>query len=159
MKLRWRHDWIWPGLCVLGLLLVAAVGPAGAQGGDGGQTIRGFEVPEFDRDNRLRSMLFGEFARLLPTGVVDITKMRIDFFNDQREVEMRLTADTCLYDRTTSNAESDGRVRMARANMIVTGEGFNWNAEDGVFQIFDDAKVVLSGVGRLVDRATKGENL
>ena len=158
MKGRWGYDWIWPGLCVLGLW-VAAVVPAGAQASAGVQTIRGFEVPEFDRNNILRSMLYGELARLLPSGVVDITGMRIDFYNDQREVEMRLTADTCRYERATGNAESDGRVRMARDNMIVTGEGFTWNTEDGVFQIFDDAKVVLSGVGRLVDRATGGEDL
>jgi hypothetical protein len=64
-----------------------------------------------------------------------------------------------MYDRTTNNAESDGRVRMARENMIVTGEGFSWNADDGLFRIFNDAKVVLSGVGRLVDRASEGEDL
>ncbi len=109
------------------------------------QVIRGFEVPEFDRENRLRSKLFGEFARILPSGLVDITSMRIDFYNDDREVEMRVSAETCVYDRITRSAESDTRVRIARPNMIISGQGFKWNAEDGQFEIHDDAKVVLKG--------------
>lgn len=134
------------GLAFLSLLF--AEGRAQAQPGATYQTIRGFEVPEFDRENRLKSKLFGEFARILPSGLVDITKMRIDFFDTDREVNMRVTADTCLYDRVTRNAESDTRVRIARQRMIITGEGFRWNAENGQFEIHEDAKVVLKGALR-----------
>ena len=107
------------------------------------QTIQGFEVPEFDRENRLRSMLFGDFARLLPSGLVDITNMRIDFYDDDRQVEMRVTADTCKYDRNSRDAKSDSHIRIARENMIITGRGFVWNAEEGQFEIHNEAKVVL----------------
>ncbi len=116
------------------------------------QTIRGFEVPEFDRDNRLRSRLFGDFARIMPNGLVDITGMRIDFYDDDRRVEMRITAETCMYDRVSRNAESDTRVRIARENMIITGEGFKWEAGDGRFEIHDDARVVLKGALRSVEQ-------
>lgn len=132
---------------VLALVCVLWVGAYGLRAQPSGdyQVIRGFEVPEFDRDNRLRSKLFGELARILPSGLVDITSMRIDFFNDDREVEMRVTAETCLYDRVTRSAESETRVRIARPNMIISGQGFTWNAEDGKFEIHDDARVVLKG--------------
>lgn len=135
------------GMAIWGVGSFSDAQPAGDY-----QTIRGFEVPEFDRDNRLRSKLFGDFARILPSGLVDITNMRIEFFDDDRRVEMRVHAETCLYDRVTRNAESDTRVRIARENMIITGEGFTWNAEEGQFDIYEDAKVVLKGALRSVEK-------
>lgn len=134
-----------------GILVLFLVLPLMAQMREGDQFIRGFEVPEFDRDNRLRSKLFGELARLLPSGLVDITKMRIDFFDDNREVEMRVTADTCLYDRNTRDASSDTAIRIARENMIITGVGFHFQAAEGRFEIHDQAKVVLKDPKRVME--------
>ncbi len=125
---------------------------APAQQGGGQQTISGFEVPEFDQDNRLRSRLFGDFARILPSGLVDITRMRIDFYDDDREVEMRITAASCLYDRSSRNATGESSVRIARENMIITGQGFTWLANEGKFEIHDDAKVVLQGALRSAEQ-------
>lgn len=122
--------------------LLVLVGMARAQPQDA-QSIRGFEVPEFDRENRLQSMLYGELARLLPSGMVDITDMRIEFYDDDRVVEMLVTAETCLYDRNTRSAESDAEVRIARDNIIITGRGFNWQPDEEQFQIHNEAKVVL----------------
>lgn len=107
------------------------------------QTIRGFEVPEFDRENRLQSRLFGELARLLPSGMVDITGLRVEFYDDNREVEMTVSAETCLYDRNTRGASSDADIRIARDNMVITGRGFVWDAEEERFEIHEDAKVVF----------------
>ncbi len=107
------------------------------------QTIRGFEVPEFDRENRLQSRLSGELARLMPNGKVDITGLRVEFYDDERQVEMVVTAETCLYDQTTRNASSDAHIRIARDNMVITGRGFVWEAEEERFEIHDEAKVVF----------------
>lgn len=115
------------------------------------QTIRGFEVPEFDRENRLQSRLFGDFARILPSGMVDITGMRIDFYDENREVEMRVTAEQCLYDRDTRHASSDTRIRIARENMIITGKGFVWDAEEERFEIHEDVKVVFRELHRVFE--------
>ncbi len=125
---------LWGGLWAL-------VPPAASQADI--QTIRDFEVPEFDRDNRLRYRLFGDFARILPTGAVDITGMRVDFYDPDRQVEMRVTATQCVYDRHERSARSDEHIRIARENMIITGKGFRWNADDGRFEIYEEAKVVF----------------
>ncbi len=107
------------------------------------QTIRDFRVPEFDRDNRLRSKLFGEFARLLPSGLIDITGMRIDFFDDERNVEMRVLAETCIYDRSEGSARSDSAIRIMRQDLRIEGTGFEWEPQSGRFHIHEDAKVVF----------------
>lgn len=145
----------WIAVALLALAMPPLSG--GVYAGGEIQTIRGFEMPEFDRDNRLRSRLMGELARIMPSGQVDIEKMRIDFYDDNREVEMQVTAETCLYDRQSRNAESDTRVRIARQNMIITGKGFIWNADDGLFEIHEDAKVVIEGADRVGDTKKEGD--
>jgi hypothetical protein len=130
------------------LLLLAAV-YASAQLGE--QTMRGFEVPEFDRNNRLTSRLIGDFAIIKANGMVDITGMRIEFYDDQEDVEMLVTADQCLYNRINRDAKSDTAIRIARENLIITGTGFDWSTESGQFLIHADAKVVLAGSLRSAD--------
>lgn len=131
-------------------LLLLPVLPGLAQRQADSQTISKFEVPEFGPNNELKSKLIGDFARLRTNGQVDITGLQIEFFDLERRVNMRVTAETCLYNRVTRNAESDQRVRIARENMVITGEGFQWNAEEGRFRIFKDSKVVLKEVPRSV---------
>ena len=145
----------WIALVALSMAMPFLSGVAYADGEI--QTIRGFEMPEFDRDNRLRSRLMGELARIMPSGQVDIEKMRIDFYDDNREVEMQVTAETCLYDRESRNAESDTHVRIARQNMIITGKGFIWKADDGLFEIHEDAKVVIEGAGMVGGTNEEGD--
>lgn len=141
----WRGSRDRCGRVLVGLLLALALGGGGepVEAQLTGQTIREFEVPEFDRDNRLRYRLFGEFARVLENGTVDITEMRVDFYDAERQVEMRVTADHCVYDRRRRQAESEGPIRIARDNMVITGKGFRWQADDGRFEINEDAKVVF----------------
>lgn len=106
-------------------------------------TLSGFEVPEYDKDMRLRSKLFGDFARVRPDGMVDIKNMKIEFYDDDTVVETRVTTPECTYNRTTRDARSAGDVRIARQNMVITGTGFSWNAEGGEFKIFKNARVEL----------------
>ena len=47
------------------------------------QTVTGFRVPDYDEDNNLKSQLFGDFAKVLPNGVIEITQLKIDFYGDE----------------------------------------------------------------------------
>jgi len=143
--------WRWTIVFGVALAMIWPGGAAWSQRTGDHQTISGFNVPEYDRENRLRSRLFGEFARIYPDGRADITGMRILFYDDEQKVEMRVTAETCLYHRVTRNAESKDRVRIARSNMIITGKGFSWRAEDGQFEIREDTRVVLRDVKRTME--------
>lgn len=136
---------------IAGLLVYAAIPgaerPAWAQT-ERTRRITEFEVPDFDGEMRLRSKLFGEYARIMPDGEVEITNMRIEFYTEDEDVEMQVFSPECTYDRTTRKARSDSEIHIARDNMIVTGRGFVWNPEVGRFQIFNDARVLLKGLGR-----------
>ena len=106
------------------------------------QTVSGFQVPEYDDEGNLKSKLFGDFAKVLPEGVIEISQLRIEFY-EKGHVNMTVTAPRCLYDQKKGSAESDADVRIAREDMVVTGKGFSWNNKDQVFQILTQAKVVV----------------
>ncbi len=155
MTLAWRGRRGWRVLVVLLLAFALWGGNDRVEAQLTGQTIREFEVPEFDRDNRLRYRLFGEFARILDNGAVDITEMRVDFYDADRQVEMRVTADHCVYNRQRRQAESEGPIRIARDNMVITGKGFSWQADDGRFEIHQDAKVVFRDRRAVAEHQTR----
>ena len=122
-------------------LLLALAAPGGAKE-ESAQTVTGFRVPEYDENNHLKSQLFGDFAKVLPDGVIEITQLKIDFYSDGK-VDMTVTSPKCTYKQKEGMAESEAEVRIARDNMVVTGRGFTWKGRDEKFQIFNEAKVVL----------------
>ena len=131
---KWGYAWV---------LLSAAVATGGAED-SGVQTVAGFRVPEYDENNRLKSQLFGDFAKVLPNGVIEITQLKIDFYSEGK-VNMTVTVPRCSYKQKEGMAESDADVRITREDMVVTGQGFAWNGRDEQFRIFKEAKVVLKG--------------
>ncbi len=147
MKIRWCVAAMMAGLAAFG------VRAQEGQPGQTGQTVSGFRLPEYDEQNNLKSELIGEFAKVLPDGIIDITQLKIDFYNDGK-VDMTVTAPQCTYKQQEGTAVSDSAVRIARDNMVVTGEGFSWNGHDERFEIFKNAKVVLKGVRKGLDTGT-----
>lgn len=136
---RWRYALV---------LLLTAVAAGGGED-SGVQTVAGFRVPEYDENNRLKSQLFGDFAKILPDGVIEITQLKIDFYSEGK-VHMTVTAPRCSYKQKEGMAESDADVRITREDMVVTGHGFAWNGRDEQFRIFKETKVVLKGARKQV---------
>ncbi len=135
-------------------------GLALAQPGGEVQTITGFRVPSYDREGNLTSQMFGEQARILPDGTVEIADLSMEFFgsNDagtNRPPQMRVTSPRCHYDRASGVATSAASVRIARDNMVVTGVGFRWAGESERLEIFSEAKVVLKDARRSVKAEAK----
>jgi hypothetical protein len=141
----------WTAILAAGLMTLAA----GAQQADNAQTVSGFRVPEYDDENNLKSELFGEFARVLPDGVIEISQLKIDVYNKKGKVDMTVTAPKCAYNQKEGLAKSDTDVRIARENMVVTGVGFSWNGQNERFEILNKAKVVLKEAQKQVDTGVK----
>lgn len=148
----------------IGLAIAAgwwAVGWCWAQPGGEAQTVTGFRVPSYDREGRMTSQMFGDSARILSDGAVEIVELRMDFYSQapadpaapstNRPLEMRVTSPRCFYDRTSGVATSDAPVRIARDNMVVTGTGFRWTGSEERLEIYSQAKVVLKDVKRNIN--------
>ena len=118
------------------------------------QQVTGFRVPSYDARNNLTSQMFGDTATILTDGRVDITELRMEFYSgtaSNRQTEMRVTSPRCVYNRNTGSATSAAPVRIARDNMVVTGQGFEWSNKDQRLVILGDAKVVLKEAQRIIE--------
>lgn len=130
--------------CWLGLGLVLALA-TGVVAQRAGMELEGFRVPEYNDDGTMQSQLFGSRAVLKEDGLVDITDLKIEFYQTGKS-NVVLTAPECTYNRNTKDAESDGPVKIEMQEMTVTGRGFVGKANDYQFTILHDAKVVLKDV-------------
>lgn len=108
-------------------------------------TLTDFSVPEYDADGNMASELLGDYADILPDGLVRIRNLRIDSYKDN-QVDMSITSPECEYREKEKMASSDADVRIARENMVVTGSGFSWSAGEDRLIIKSKVKVVLKNV-------------
>lgn len=111
--------------------------------------IKGFRVPNYDDEGLMTSQLFGEIAKVLPNGNVDIRALRLVFYKyegEERLEEMVVTSPRCVYNRAKGTAVSDAEVEIRRgSDFVVTGKGFTFSNEKRRLVILSDAKVVAVG--------------
>ncbi len=127
-------------LLAAAVLLLLAVPAARAQ--LAGQEVRGFTLPEYDEDGNLRQELYGETATLLDGGLMQLSGLRIEFF-DQGRLAARVRAPECALDQLAKRAASRSHIRIVTDKGVLSGDGFAWNGENEQFQIFQNVRVVL----------------
>ena len=133
-------------LMAVGLALVGAVCAQIIEGAKIGE----FRVPEYDSNNLLKSLLFGDYAEVQGDGSIDITELKVEFYEDGTNVQMTVTAPRCSYDRRKGLARSTSSVRIEGDQMTVTGEDFTFDVERERFQIRKDARVEIKNArGRM----------
>ena len=115
--------------------------------------IRGFKVPSYNDQGVMTSQIFGDSARVLPNGDVEIESLRMEFYShqgDDRIVDMTVTSPQCFYNRARGIVISDSDVRISRQELVVTGKGFSWNNEKQELKIMSESKVVLRGARKSI---------
>ena len=123
------------------LLLAWALAGAG-QAQIAGSAVKGFRLPEYDADGRLKQQLYGETATFLQDGIIQLTGLKIEIFRGG-QVTARIHSPECAYDPNRKRAASKAHIRIVTEKAVLTGDGFAWNGENEQFQIFKNAKVVL----------------
>lgn len=105
--------------------------------------IEKFEVPERDDNGNLKWKLVGERAVIRPDGLMDIQNARAEFYTSNK-VDMVFSSPTCLLDRANNHATTDGRVRIDRENIVMTGIGGEWNGNTASMVIRSNVCVVIT---------------
>lgn len=114
------------------------------------QTVSGFKVPDRDENNNLKSVLYGDFARVRPDGIVEITNVRLEFYKEGA-VEMTVTSPQCVYNQKEGTARSYADVEIVREGLKITGKGFWWSAKQERFEIYQKARVEIRGAQKGVE--------
>ncbi|MDZ4198530.1 MAG: hypothetical protein U1E27_04500, partial [Kiritimatiellia bacterium] len=109
-----------------------------------GQTVAGVRYPDYDEDGKLKSLLLGEGARMISDTRIEISGLQLKLYRNGEE-ETQVTSPYCLYDHRNGSVSSTSSVRIARANLEITGEHFSWNTGSQRFLIEKNARVVVQG--------------
>lgn len=107
-----------------------------------GQTVKGFRLPEYDENGKLKQQLYGQTATFLQDGIIQLTGLKIEVFR-QGEVTARIYSPLCAYDPNRKRAASKQHIRIVTEKAVLVGDGFAWNGENEQFQIFTNARVTL----------------
>ena len=107
-----------------------------------GMEVSGFRVPDYDDQGQLRAQLYGEHAKVLEGGEVEITNLKIEMYKDG-EVSMTVFSPHCFFNKDSRQAHSEGRVLIESGLMTIVGRGFTWSAEAGRFEILHDSRVLV----------------
>ena len=137
--MSWRNS-IFAIVAVWVVLGWASVAPAQLEG----QSVKGFRLPEYDENGKLKQQLYGETATFLQDGLIQLTGLKIEVFREG-EVMARVFSPLCAYDPNRKRAASKDHIRIVTEKAVLTGDGFAWNGENEQFQIFKNAKVTLDG--------------
>lgn len=124
-------------------LLILAALRAGGQ--EAGMELSGFRVPEYTREGVMKSQLFGEHARVLPEGLIELRGVTIEFYKGTN-VSARVVSPKCFYCRADGSAYAEEPVRIEFEKMTVTGRDYEWSGKGRRFVIRREARVVLKGV-------------
>jgi len=133
--MNWRRTW---------LVLAAALGMLAAAAGAQveGQAVKGFRLPEFDADGKLKQQLYGETATFLQDGSILLTGLKIEMFR-KGEVTARIYSPECAYDPNRKLAASTNHIRIVVQKAVLTGDGFKWNGTNEQFRIDQNVRVTL----------------
>jgi len=115
-----------------------------------GMELSGFRVPEYDGHGEMTSQLFGEYAKVLNGGDVEITGLRIEFY-EAGEVVMEVASPGCLFNRDTRQAVSTGEVTAVMEEVRIRGRGFELDGKTERVKILNDARVDINDVMEQVD--------
>lgn len=109
---------------------------------EGQTTIRGFVVPKYDADMQLVHKLEGDEAEMKANGDAVIRNLRLNFYRNG-EIETRVSSPVCTYNRKTNQGSADQTIRIAREDLVVTGEDYTIDGEKERVVIKKNAKVVI----------------
>lgn len=121
-------------------------------------TASGVRFPSFNDKGEMTSVVFGDTAKVLPNGYVELSNLRMEFLDPkaaERKVQMQVESPHCLYHRERGAAASEKDVRIVNDRMTVTGTGFVWENESQVLKIMKNARVVLKGGATQLEEKSK----
>lgn len=104
--------------------------------------IRNFKVPEIDDEGRLKSMLMGAQATIVPGKPMPVEDLRIQFFQpDGKTVKLNIVSPGCVYDPKEGVAVSEQPIRIFGDGFLVSGVGYRYEKDRERMEIHNNVRV------------------
>lgn len=96
----------------------------------------------------MKTLLTGDGAKPLPSGALEISKVRIQIFDDQTppQVRMSIEAPECVFDSREQVASSAGPIglKATDGSFSIEGRGFIWDQAGGKLSISNSVRTIIS---------------
>ena len=139
---------------ILGGLFLLSVGSISGQEAQG--MVKGVRmVLEYYQSGEVKSQLMAKEAMIPKNESEEVTAtgVRGEFYKEDGTLETVVAAEDCTYNRTQGVIKSDGKVRLDREDVVISGTGFSWDSKAEVVSIKDKTKVIIKkglGVGKVM---------
>lgn len=125
-----------------GLFWASAQSPLGSKGKD-------LQFPDYDSQQRLRSLLTAKEATPKGPQLYNITGLRVETYGYEKSkmiTNMVVTAQQCTYDLKARQAESTNLVtaQTSDGKLMISGEGFRWRQADSSIILSNRVKAVIN---------------
>lgn len=108
-----------------------------------GMEASGFRIPQYGEDGRMEAQLFAEHARVLKSGEIEITNVKIEKYKEGL-VEISVFSPLCLFNYDERSVYSSGRVLIEMGSAVsLVGKGFTCSLETMQFDVMSEAKVIV----------------
>lgn len=118
-----------------------------------GMEVSGIRVPYYDEKGDLQAQLYGGLVKVVERGVAEITKLRIDVYDDGNVI-MTIFAPRCFATMGDGHGveslvvHSDGDVLIEMEQMTIAGTGFKFSGRDYKFEILNNSRVLIKEAAR-----------
>jgi hypothetical protein len=124
-----------------GLFWASAQSPLGSKG-------KNLQFPDYDSQQRLRSLLTADEATPRGAQQYNITGLRVEMYayeNNKKSTSMVVTAQQCTYDQKARVAESTNVVvaQTGDGKLRISGEGFRWRQVDSGIILSNRVRAVI----------------
>jgi len=104
-----------------------------------------FEKRGFDDDGNLETLITGETATIPLKGDVNIITIDglVIYHYDEGVQDVKMSCDTCKFDKKTNAATSNEHVRIEGDDIIITGDNFKYLGKEQKFRILKNARCVI----------------
>ena len=109
-------------------------------------SVKGMRSPFYNEKSELIAELIGGHAYLLSSDFVNIEHVRINLYNEKKEITQLYTPNckariSVIDGRKQIVVESEDWVVLKNANLEVIGRGFKFDTQNQYFEIRNDVKI------------------
>ncbi|HEX8372291.1 MAG TPA: LPS export ABC transporter periplasmic protein LptC [Chthoniobacterales bacterium] len=108
-----------------------------------GQPVKGIHLPFYDLTGKLKMQFDAEVANRTSDNIVDMTKLKIETFDQTGNRDMLVNFPRAVYDLGSSIIKSDEAVEVRRNDFVLTGVGMEFDTKKRSGRVFSQIRMEI----------------